>query len=89
MQQRIVHFRGTVQGVGFRYTTRQTAQKYDIHGYVKNLPDGRVQCLIEGEADEIDAFLDDLGERMSGYIRETTQQTAPAGGNYHGFQIAY
>ena len=53
LEQRIVNFFGTVQGVGFRYTTCRTARRYEVTGTVRNLPDGRVECVVEGEATEI------------------------------------
>jgi acylphosphatase len=88
-EQRIVHFRGNVQGVGFRYTTTRTANDYDVTGYVKNLPDGRVELVAEGEKKEIDAFVSDVRGRMGGHIRDVTQQTAPASGNYSGFGVKH
>ncbi len=51
---------GRVQGVGFRYTSRQVAQRYDVTGWVKNLTDGTVQIVVEGQQAEIDRYLDDL-----------------------------
>ena len=41
-------FSGRVQGVGFRYTTKEVATGYDVVGSVKNLPDGSVELLIMG-----------------------------------------
>jgi acylphosphatase len=64
-EQRQVHFRGHVQGVGFRYTTREIAEGFDVVGYVQNLPDGRVLLVAEGEADELDAFLAAVQEQMT------------------------
>ena len=76
-QQRVVHFSGAVQGVGFRFTACRIAGGYDVTGFVRNLPDSRVQCVIEGETSEIDAFLAELTREMGYHIRNTTQQTAP------------
>ena len=42
------HFSGRVQGVGFRYLTRQLAQGFAVTGQVRNLPDGQVQVIAEG-----------------------------------------
>ena len=88
-QRRIVCFSGTVQGVGFRYTAIRTARGYDVVGAVRNLPDGRVECAVEGEADEIDAFLAALGAEMGAYIRGQTQQTLPYTGAYADFNVAF
>ena len=88
-EQRIVRFSGTVQGVGFRYTARHTAGGYDVTGYVKNLPDGRVECVLEGDSCEIDRFLVELADRMGGYIGSTQQQTAPYSGRFDGFDVRF
>jgi acylphosphatase len=47
---------GRVQGVGFRYFTHAAAERENIHGWVRNLPDGRVEASAEGEADALDRF---------------------------------
>ncbi|MFP4105342.1 MAG: acylphosphatase [Phycisphaerae bacterium] len=88
-EQRIVKFKGNVQGVGFRYTSTRTAKQYEITGYVKNMPDGTVELVAEGEKKEIDAFLSDLKEQMSRHIRDTQQQTANPSGRYSSFGVAY
>ena len=85
--QKIVRFRGTVQGVGFRYVTYRIAQRYDVTGYVRNLSDGRVECVVEGTQLEIDAFLKEVTNEMQRYIRETTQQSAPFSGFFQGFDV--
>jgi len=86
-EQRQVHFRGRVQGVGFRYTTREIAEGFEVRGYVQNLPDGRVLLVAEGEAEELDAFLDAVEEQMAPYIQETQGSVRPAGGKFTGFEI--
>jgi acylphosphatase len=79
-ERRTVQFAGQVQGVGFRFTTRNVAQGYDVKGFVQNLPDGDVLLVAEGEPGELDRFLAALREQMSGYIRqEQTDRSAPTG----------
>ena len=51
---------GVVQGVGFSYFTYRIAQQLDLTGWVRNLPDGRVQVLAEGER----AMLEDLIKQL-------------------------
>ena len=53
VEQREIHYSGRVQGVGFRYTVRSLASRTAVTGFVKNLPDGRVQLVVEGPPDEI------------------------------------
>jgi acylphosphatase len=63
-----IQYWGRVQGVGFRMTTQQIARQYLVKGYVRNLPDGQVQAVVLGEADEITRFLAALAERMAYHI---------------------
>jgi len=69
LQRRHVTYSGHVQGVGFRYTARSIARGYDVTGYVRNLPDGRVELVAAGSSDELDHFLGELAEQMSANIR--------------------
>src|SRR5262249_24442149 len=55
---RLVHHSGRVQGVGFRAATAQIARGYPVTGWVKNLPDGRVDLLVEGPEADVKKFLD-------------------------------
>jgi acylphosphatase len=47
---------GRVQGVGFRYFTEAAAAREGLHGWVRNLPDGRVEAAAEGDADAMERF---------------------------------
>ena len=73
-----VVFRGEVQGVGFRFTTRRIAAGYAITGFVKNLTDGTVQVEAEGDRAEVAAFLSKLEEQMSFFIRGRSIDWQPA-----------
>ncbi|MGC4072903.1 MAG: acylphosphatase [Nibricoccus sp.] len=57
-----VFFTGRVQGVGFRYSTLQVAKEFEITGFVKNLPDGRVHLEAQGAKGEVDAFVKSVEE---------------------------
>jgi acylphosphatase len=60
MSTRTVRIRisGIVQGVGFRHWTWMQAQHLHICGWVRNLPDGRVEVLAQAEAEPLEQFLD-------------------------------
>lgn len=51
---------GVVQGVGFRYFTTRNARELQVKGWVKNLPNGKVEVVAEGEKWRIKDFLDNL-----------------------------
>ena len=51
---------GYVQGVGFRYFVLQSAQKYNLTGWVRNRHDGRVEVIAEGELNSLNHLLADL-----------------------------
>jgi len=71
-----VFYEGRVQGVGFRYTVRQLAKGYDVIGWVRNLPDGRVELLAGGLLGEVDGFLQAIAEsELTGFIKN--QQAHP------------
>ncbi len=83
-----VFYEGKVQGVGFRWTVKRIATGYDITGWVRNLPDGRVELLAMGESGEVREFLRGIGEsELKANIRHASvseHQGEPGG---KGFQI--
>jgi len=52
-----VYVDGVVQGVGFRYFTKKVARELGIKGFVKNLPDGRVHIVAEGDEEQLEKFI--------------------------------
>ncbi|MBN1164432.1 MAG: acylphosphatase [Candidatus Krumholzibacteriota bacterium] len=60
---------GEVQGVGFRFFTRNLASRLDINGFVRNLPDGTVETEAEGEEGRIRQFIELLRRGpAAGYV---------------------
>jgi acylphosphatase len=59
MRQRFL-ISGRVQGVGFRYFARRIATRLGIAGWVRNLPEGRVEAVAEGTPDALARFEDEL-----------------------------
>jgi len=72
---------GRVQGVGFRYFAEASAAREGIHGWVRNLPDGRVEASAEGDAEAIERFEARLHQGPSGarVDRVEVEETLPAG----------
>jgi len=89
LQHRQITYSGNVQGVGFRYTARSIARGYKVVGYVRNLPTGQVELVAEGSADEIDRFLGELAEQMSGQIRSVDCDRRPVSREFAEFSIRY
>jgi acylphosphatase len=82
-----VHYSGRVQGVGFRYTTVLLSREYDVSGIVQNLADGRVRVEIEGEKEDVDAFLAAIAERMQGYVRHVDRESGRRAPQFSGFSV--
>jgi len=51
---------GTVQGVGFRAYTQRVANELGLRGWVRNLPDGRVEILVEGDEEVLCLFIKEV-----------------------------
>lgn len=81
-------YRGTVQGVGFRNTTQRLAERFSVAGYVRNLPNGDVEVVAQGEPNDVEEFLRAVSGRMADYIVEArVEDEAP--GNFQGFRVRY
>jgi acylphosphatase len=88
-EQRVVHYEGHVQGVGFRHTVTLLAKPYSVNGYVQNLEDGRVKLVMEGFPAELERLERDIEERLGQFLRHRTAETRTATGEYVRFEVKY
>ena len=92
MEQKRVHLviSGRVQGVFFRATTKETADMLNLVGWVKNLPDGYVEAVAEGAADDIMRFIEwcGRGPRGANVTGVETEFSDPTG-EFESFDIQY
>ncbi len=81
-------FSGRVQGVGFRYTVKTVATGFEVTGTVRNLADGRVELIAEGERIELDEFLAAIRDSEVGrFIRQEEAAWGDAKNAFRGFEI--
>ncbi len=83
-----IFYSGRVQGVGFRYTAKTVAAGFEITGGVRNLPDGRVELVAEGDGAELEAFRAAIrGTMLAGFIRDESVEWGDAQNEFRGFEI--
>ncbi len=81
---------GRVQGVFFRANTQEVAQRLGLSGYVRNLPDGRVEVVAEGEEEALRKLVDwcHEGPPLARVERVEVRWENPTG-EFSGFHIRY
>jgi acylphosphatase len=89
VHRKVCHFAGRVQGVGFRFTSRNIAMRHNVTGFVKNLPDGRVQLVVEGPDAEVQSCIESIKERMTDYVHHIEESDLPATGEFPNFSIRH
>jgi len=83
------YFSGHVQGVGFRFTSIDIADRFPgVGGFVRNLADGRVEVVAEGADEQVTAFIAAVEDAMKPYIRGVDKKQFPARGGFSDFTIA-
>jgi acylphosphatase len=80
-------FKGSVQGIGFRYTAHRIAARYELTGYVRNLDDGSVEMLAQGYPEDIENCIADIRETFGNYIRKVEIEDRAVDGEYREFMI--
>jgi len=85
-----VLYEGNVQGVGFRWSVRDAAKGFDVTGWVRNLPDGRVELQVTGDDDEVRAFLERIAQgELHSLIRKQIENKLDKPVTARGFEIRH
>lgn len=82
-------YRGNVQGVGFRFSVQRVAWNMALPGFVRNLSDGDVEVVSEGERARLESFMEAIHENMGEFIRDSRVRWEPSRGDLHTFQIKF
>ena len=84
-----VYFSGRVQGVGFRYTCVQQSRHHAVAGWVKNLGDGRVEMIVEGQSSELETYLQSVSEATHGSVADTQTIKSAATGEFTAMSVVH
>lgn len=90
MQEVLIKVYGQVQGVGFRYQTWQKATDLGLSGWIKNLPDGKVEILAQGEKAKLEKLIEwvKIGPAFASIEKVMVKWGRPAV-SYTSFEILY
>ncbi|MFP4175002.1 MAG: acylphosphatase [Halobacteriales archaeon] len=90
MERAHVVVSGKVQGVYFRATTRDEAQEHGVTGWVKNLDDGRVEAVFEGDEDAVREMVEFCHEgSRRAEVEDVEVEWSDATGEFDGFSVRY
>jgi acylphosphatase len=83
-----IYVTGKVQGVFFRQNTKRQAQSRGVYGWVRNLEDGRVEAVFEGEEDAVKAVVEfcRVGPKAA-HVSDVTVEWMPSCGEFQSFNI--
>ena len=84
-----IYFSGRVQGVGFRYTSHAIAQRYEVTGWVKNLPNGSVEMIVEGASDQLKKYVAELSESTHGNVSEMQVSKLEPTGEFSAMEVRH
>ena len=84
-----VFYSGRVQGVGFRYTAERLALDLRLVGWVKNIPDGRVEIVCEGPKEKIELLLQGIQSSLGATIRKIDCEWEKPTHEFNDFSIEF
>ena len=82
-----IFYSGSVQGVGFRFAAERLAVSVELTGWIKNLSDGRVEVVCEGEMEVLMSFLENLKDSFGPRIWQADVRYEEATGEFKDFDI--
>ena len=85
----LVTYSGNVQGVGFRWKVLSISKTYEITGYVKNLPTGKVEILVEGERKAVLKMIEEIDEKLKDFWAKKGEELKSGKAHYEKFEIKY
>ncbi len=86
-ERRTILYSGRVQGVGFRWSALQAMKGLGLTGYVRNLSDGRVELLIEGDPEQTRSAAQRVRSALAGLISNEGERIAEATGQFEDLSI--
>lgn len=89
MKRLRAQFSGSVQGVGFRFTAERLARRFPVTGFVRNLANGKVELVAEGEEQTLQEFLAAVRQAFRDDIRDVAAEWAAATAEFKGFGIKF
>jgi len=84
-----VYYSGRVQGVGFRFTAERIALDLGLRGWVKNLPEAKVELVAEGKEQALRNLLAKIDEVFARYIRQKDVNWIAATDEFNSFEIRF
>jgi acylphosphatase len=85
-----IYISGRVQGVGFRANARQKAQSIGVKGWIKNLFDGRVEAVVEGDKETVSQMMKFLKRGPSfANVTDVEIENENYSGDFNNFSIKY
>ena len=85
----VIYYNGRVQGVGFRYTVCRLSERFRVAGFVRNLSDGRVQVITEGQTEQLESFRKAIDYEMAGHISSQQLDRQEATGEFTDFSMRW
>ncbi len=84
-----IFFFGRVQGVGFRFTCREVAGRYEVSGWVKNVPNGSVEMIVEGGVTSVRNYVADVCDSTHGHVSTKEITKGDASNEFNSMQIRH